>query len=230
MIKSHLEQQNFHLCRICKKKNQEQMRDISPQLQTGLQALLQQSMEQMFNRMVPPKKAPPPQPASTAPHIVSITLVSALLPAAKSEEPMGLSSISTTPELKKGVSGVNDTQQSLLASPQPGLKWKTFSESLWDYPQVRAPLKRKKSLECLNPSGEGKDSMCSIPTGGEKDSLYANPSGEGKDSLCTVPTGEGKDSLCTVPSGEGKDSLCTVPSGEGKDSLCTVFKCIYPWK
>ena len=88
MIKSQLEQQNFELMKDLQKKNQEQMRDISAQLQTGLQAFLQQSMEQMFNRMAPPQTAPPPPPASTAPHIVSITLVSALPPAAKPEEPM----------------------------------------------------------------------------------------------------------------------------------------------
>ena len=41
---------------------------------------------------------------------------------------------------------LNDTQQSLLASPQPGLKPKTFSDSLWGYPQVCAWLNGKKSL------------------------------------------------------------------------------------
>ena len=76
MIKSHLEQQNFELMKDLQKKSQEQMRDISAQLQTGLQAFQQQSMEQMFNRMAPPQTAPPPP--STAPHIVSITPVSAL--------------------------------------------------------------------------------------------------------------------------------------------------------
>ena len=51
------------------KKNQKKVRDISAQLQTGLQAFLQQSMEQMFNRVAPQQAAPPI--ASTVPHIVS---------------------------------------------------------------------------------------------------------------------------------------------------------------
>ena len=101
MIKSHLEQQNFELMKDLHKKNQEQMRDISAQLQTGLQAFLQQSMEQMFNRMAPQQTANPPPTASTPPHIVSITLVSALPPATKLEEHMD-----TAPEVNKGVSGV----------------------------------------------------------------------------------------------------------------------------
>ena len=78
MMKSHLEQQNFELMKDLQKKNQEQMRDISAQLQTGSRAFLQQSMEQMFNRMVPQQAAPTSPPASTTLHIVSITPVSAL--------------------------------------------------------------------------------------------------------------------------------------------------------
>ena len=79
----------------------------------------------------------------------------------------------------------------------------TFRKSL-GLPSIVYPVKREKVSECINPYGEGKDSMFPIPSG------------------------ERKDSLCTAPSGEGKDSLCTVPTGEGKDSLCTVSKCIYP--
>ena len=105
MIKSHLEQQNFELMKDLQKKIQEQMRDISAQLQTGLQAFLQQSMEQMFNRMAPQQAAPPTPPASTAPHIVSITPVSALLPAAISEEPMDAVPSHPPTEVKKGISG-----------------------------------------------------------------------------------------------------------------------------
>ena len=106
MTKSHLEQQNFKIMKDLQKKNQEQMRDISTQLQTDLQAFLQQSMEQMFNRMAPPQTAPPPSPASTTPHIVSSTPVSALPPTAKPEEPMGSAPSHAPPEVKKGVSGV----------------------------------------------------------------------------------------------------------------------------
>ena len=107
MIKSHLEQQNFELMKDLQKKNQEQMRDISAQLQTGIQVFLQQLMEQVFNHMAPPQTAPPPPLASTAPHILSITGTH------------GLSSISSTPEVKKGVSGLKGssaiTTQSIQA-------------------------------------------------------------------------------------------------------------------
>ena len=87
MIQSHLEKQNFELMKDLQQKNQEQMRDMSAQLQTGLQAFLKQFMEQMFSHMAPPQTAPPPQ-ASSAPHIVSITPVSDLPQATKIEEPM----------------------------------------------------------------------------------------------------------------------------------------------
>ena len=105
MIQSHLEQQNFELMKDLQHKNQEQMRDIFAQLQTGLEAFLKQSMEQMFNRMAPPQTAPPPQ-ASSAPHIVSITPVSALPQAAKMEEPMDSTPSQPPPEVKKGLSRV----------------------------------------------------------------------------------------------------------------------------
>ena len=41
---------------------------------------------------------------------------------------------------------LNDTQQSVLPSPQLGLKLKTLSESVWNYPQVCALINGKKSL------------------------------------------------------------------------------------
>ena len=44
LLKSHLEQQNFELMHKLQRKNEEQMRDISTQLQTGLQAFLQQCL------------------------------------------------------------------------------------------------------------------------------------------------------------------------------------------
>ena len=89
------------------KKNQKQMRDISAQLQTGLQAFYKQSMEQMFNRMAPQEAAPPL--ASIVLHIVSITPVSALLPIAKLEEPMELASSLPPQEVKRGIAGVKGT-------------------------------------------------------------------------------------------------------------------------
>ena len=51
LIRSQLEQQNFEMMNKLQEKNQQQIQDLSAQLQTGLQAFLQQSMEQMFNRL-----------------------------------------------------------------------------------------------------------------------------------------------------------------------------------
>ena len=76
---------------MLQRKNQEQMRDISAQLQSGLLAFLKQSLENMFTRLAPAQAntAPPSLTALVAqPHIVSMTPVSAKLPATKPEEPM----------------------------------------------------------------------------------------------------------------------------------------------
>ena len=52
-------------------KNQQQIKDLSAQLQTGLHAFLQQSMEQMFNHLAPALTQPPAAASSTPlPHIV----------------------------------------------------------------------------------------------------------------------------------------------------------------
>ena len=76
LIRSQLEQQNFEMMNSLQQKNQQQIKDLSAQLQTGLQAFLQQSMEQMFTRLAP-AQTQPPAARSTAPppHIVSITPV-----------------------------------------------------------------------------------------------------------------------------------------------------------
>ena len=88
LIRGQLEQQNFEMMNKLQEKNQQQIQDLSAQLQTGLQAYLQQSMEKMFNRLAPAHTQPPVAASSKPPpHIVSITLVSAI-PPAKSEEPM----------------------------------------------------------------------------------------------------------------------------------------------
>ena len=52
------------------------MRDSSTQLKTGLQAFLQQSVENMFNRLAPAQTNPAPQTTTLQPHIVSITPLS----------------------------------------------------------------------------------------------------------------------------------------------------------
>ena len=86
LIRSQLEQQNFEMMNTLQQKNQQQIY-LSAQLQTGLQAFLQQSMEQMFTCLAPAQTQPPAAATSIAPppHIVSITPVS-VLPPAKSEE------------------------------------------------------------------------------------------------------------------------------------------------
>ena len=90
LIRSQLEQQNFEMMNTLQQKNQQQIKDLSIQLQTGLQAFLQQSMEQMFNHLAPAQTQPPAATSTTPPpHIVSITPVSAV-PPAKTEEPMEL--------------------------------------------------------------------------------------------------------------------------------------------
>ena len=113
--KSQLEQQNFEMMNRLQEKKQQQIQDLSAQLQTGLQAFLQQSMEQMFNHLAPAQ----PQPPVAAPHIVSITPVSAILPA-KSEETMDMAPSQPAPsEVKKGLSKVKGSsaiaQQSIQA-------------------------------------------------------------------------------------------------------------------
>ena len=110
LIRSQLEQQNFEMMNILQQKNQQKIKDLSAQLQTGLQAFLQQSMEQMFNRLAPAQTPAPQPPAATSiappPHIVSITPVSPL-PPAKSEEPMDAApSQPAPPDVKKGLSKV----------------------------------------------------------------------------------------------------------------------------
>ena len=64
------------------------MRDISTQLQTGLQAFLQQSMENMFNRLAQAQTNPAPQATNAELHIVSITPLSVAPAATKFGEPM----------------------------------------------------------------------------------------------------------------------------------------------
>ena len=88
-------------------KNQQQIKDLSAQLQTGLQAFLQQSMEQMFTRLALAQTQPPAATSTaTPPHIVSITPVSAI-PPAKVEEPMDLApSQPGPPEVTNGFSKV----------------------------------------------------------------------------------------------------------------------------
>ena len=87
------------------RKNEEQMRDMSTQLQTGLQAFLQQSMENMFNRLAP-TPTPAPQASAAQPHIVSITPLSAVPAASKAEEPMDATPSQPPPAIKKGLANV----------------------------------------------------------------------------------------------------------------------------
>ena len=106
LLKSHLEKQNFELMHKLQRKNEEQMRDISTQLQTGLQAFLQLSMENMFNRFAPTQTNPAPQASTAQLHIVSITPLSAVPAANKSEEPMDETPAQPAPAIKKGLANV----------------------------------------------------------------------------------------------------------------------------
>ena len=64
LIRSQLEQQKFEMMNTLQQKNQQQIKDLSAQLQTVLQALLQQTfMEQMFNRLAPAQTFAPQAPA-----------------------------------------------------------------------------------------------------------------------------------------------------------------------
>ena len=161
MIQSHLEQQNFELMKDLQQKNQEQMRDISAQLQTGLEAFLKQSMEQMFTRMAPPQTAPPPQ-ASSALHIVSITLVSALPQAAKMEEPMDSAPSQLPPEVKKGLSRVKGSSaiasQSIHAvASNITVPTSASSSQPMQQPSVAPPPRLQSPLQALEQEEYGTD-------------------------------------------------------------------------
>ena len=85
------------------RQNQEQMKDISAQLQTGLQAFLEQSMQQMMNKLTP---AQPPATQATTAVIQSITPVSSL-PTTQVEEPMDSTPVPPAqPQIKKGTSKI----------------------------------------------------------------------------------------------------------------------------
>ena len=77
------------------------MRDILAQLQTGLQAFLQQSMENMLNHLAPAQTNPAPQASTAQPHIVSISPLSLVPAATKSEEPMDATSSTLIPVHKQ---------------------------------------------------------------------------------------------------------------------------------
>ena len=118
LLKSHLEQQNLELMHKLQRKDQEQMRDISTQLQTGLQAFLQQSLENMFSRLAPTHTNPAPQASTAQPHIVSITPLSVVPAAAKSEEPMDVTPSQPAPAIKKGLANVKGSSSIAAQSLQ----------------------------------------------------------------------------------------------------------------
>ena len=119
LIRSQLEQ-NFEMMNSLQQKNQQQIKDLSAQLQTGLQAFLRQSMEQMFTRLAP-AQTQPPAATSTAlpPHIVSITPLPAIAPAKAEETMVSAPSQPAPPEVKKGFAKVKGSstiaQQSIQA-------------------------------------------------------------------------------------------------------------------
>ena len=141
------------------------MRDISAQLQTGLQTFLKQSMQQMFNRMASPQTAPPPQ-ASFAPHIVSITPVSALPQATKMEEPMDSAPSQPPPEVKKGISGVQGSSaiasQSIQAvASNITVPTSAASSQPMQQPSVAPPPWLQSPLQALEQEEYGTDTSAS---------------------------------------------------------------------
>ena len=93
----------------------------STQLQTGLQAFLQQSMENTFNCLVTIQTNPAPQTVMVQPHIVSLTPLSVIPNATKSEEHMGSIQSQPPPTIKKELANVKGSStiasQSLQAVP-----------------------------------------------------------------------------------------------------------------
>ena len=96
--------------------------------------------------MAPPQTAPPSL-ASTAPHIVSITPVSALLPATKPEEPMDSAPSQPPPEVKKGVSGLKGSiaTQSIQAVASNIQVLTSISSSQPSQPPAAAAIPRRQS-------------------------------------------------------------------------------------
>ena len=147
MLKSHLEQQNFELMNKLQEKNQEQFQSLSSQLQTGLQAFLEQSMKTMFDKLTPvqpqaPVPAPATAPTSAAdPFITSVTPLQGL--SSQTEEPMDSApSQPQPPQVKKGLTKVkgssNIAKQSLHAvASQISVPATTASASV---PTSQAPL------------------------------------------------------------------------------------------
>ena len=151
-------------------KNQQQIQDFSAQLQTVLQAFLQNSMEQMFNCLAPAQTPAPQLPAATSiappPHIVSITPVSAL-PPAKSEKPMDAApSQPVPPEVEKGLSKVKGSSAIAKQSIQAvvcQVKGPISTPSTQPTPQLAAvPSPRLSSpLQTLEQEEYGTDASAS---------------------------------------------------------------------
>ena len=85
---------------------------------TGLQAFLQQSMENMFNRLALTQTNPAFQATTAQPHIVSITPLSAVPAPTKLEEPMDVFPSQLPPAIKKGLANVKGSSAIALQSVQ----------------------------------------------------------------------------------------------------------------
>ena len=147
------------------------MRDISTQLQTVLQAFLQQSMESMFSHLAPAN--PAPQASTAQPHIVSITPLSAVPAASKSEEPMDATPSQPPPAIKKGLANVKGSSaiapQSLqaVASQVPSAPTQPTTVPPSAQPTVAPPnissttAKLQSPLQVLEQEEYGADSSAS---------------------------------------------------------------------
>ena len=178
LIKAHLEQQNFQMMSTLQKQNQEQIKDLSSQLQTGLQAFLQQSMETMFNRLAPAQPPTHTQPATQTTNPVATqattTTVSNLLPTA-TEEPMDATSAPNPqpPQVKKGLTKIKGTSAVATQSIQAVVSQVTVPTSVpsTTAPPAAVPAPRLQSpLQRLEQEEYGTDtSSASLPTSKPED-------------------------------------------------------------
>ena len=79
----------------------------------------------------------------------------------------------------------SDTQYHVLPSQNPGLEQVLLSGNPLDCVFPCAPPRGEKT-ECVNPTGDGIDSICTVPTRGRKESMSTVPTRGGENSVCTV--------------------------------------------
>ena len=89
---------------------------------------------------------------------------------------------------------LNDTQYQVLPSKNPGLELTMLSGDPLHYVFPVAPPEGEKTLECVNPTGEGKYSVYSPHRRGKR--LCVHPLPERGKTLCVQFPPEGEKTLC----------------------------------